>query len=129
MSSFRGVSMRRKQRGVTAIGWIFLLGPLAVVGYAGIRLAPVYLNYIKVARALEQTATSFKDDPSVNAQQIRSAIERRFDIESINFPTLKEVVVRRQGQRWVIQTAYEDVAPLFANVSLLVTFDRTVEVR
>jgi hypothetical protein len=35
----------RKQRGVTTIGWIFLLAPVAVVLYAGIRVAPEYLNY------------------------------------------------------------------------------------
>ena len=44
--------MRFRQRGVTFFGWLILLIPWAVVGYAGIRLAPVYLNYMKVVRAL-----------------------------------------------------------------------------
>jgi len=120
--------MRRNQRGVTAIGWLFLLAPLAVVGYAGIRLAPVYLNYTKVDRSLEQTATAFQDDQSVTALDIRKSVEKRFDFEGINYPTLKEVAIRRDGKTWIVQAAYEDVAPLFANVSLLVTFDRSVEV-
>ena len=38
----------RKQRGVTMIGWIFLLVPVAIVLYAGIRVGPEYLNYYKV---------------------------------------------------------------------------------
>ena len=43
----------RKQRGVTMIGWIFLLVPVAVVLYAGIRVVPEYLNYYKVVTALK----------------------------------------------------------------------------
>ncbi len=46
--------MRNRQVGVTAIGWLFLLTPVAIVVYAGIRLAPVYLNYMKVAKAKDQ---------------------------------------------------------------------------
>ena len=40
-----------RQRGITFIGWLFLLMPVAIVVYGGIRLAPVYLNYMKVAKA------------------------------------------------------------------------------
>jgi hypothetical protein len=121
--------MRYRQRGVTFIGWIVLLLPLAIVGYAAIRLTPVYLNYMKVARTLEQTATEFGNEQSVNAQQLRTSIEKRLDIESVTYPTAKDIVVQRDGQSWVLHAAYEDVAPLFSNVSLLVTFDRKVELR
>ena len=121
--------MRHRQRGVTFIGWIVLLLPLAVIGYAGIRLAPVYLNYMKVARTLEQTASNFENEQSVNAQQLRSAVEKRLDIEMVNYPTVRDIGIRRDGQVWVLEAAYEDVAPLFWNISLLVTFDRRVEFR
>lgn len=124
-----GISMRDRQRGMTFIGWLFLLTPVAIVGYAAIRLTPVYMNYMKVARALDQTATEYRDDQSVTAQRIRTSIEKRFDIESVNHPNINEIVIRREGQAWVMQAAYEDVAPLFSNVSLLVSFDRTVELR
>jgi hypothetical protein len=121
--------MRSRQRGVTAIGWLFLLLPVALVGYAGIRLAPVYLNYMKVARALEQTASDYQNDQSVTQQLLRNSLEKRLDVEGVSYPQLKDIIVKREGRAWVLQAAYEDVAPLFANVSLLVNFDRKVEVR
>ena len=121
--------MRERQRGVTAIGWLFLLLPIALVGYAGIRLTPVYLNYMKVARALEQTATEFKTDQSATAQALRYAIEKRFDVEAVDYPTVKDIIVKRDGRAWTLQATYEDTAPLFANISLLISFDRKVEVR
>jgi hypothetical protein len=121
--------MRNRQRGVTAIGWLFLLIPIALVGYAAIRLTPVYLNYMKVVRALEQTANEFKADQSTSAQTLRYSLEKRFDVESVNYPLVKDIIVRRDGRAWIMEAAYEDVAPLFSNISLLVTFDRKVEVR
>ena len=48
--------MRHSQRGVTFIGWLFLLVPVAIVVYAGIRLTPIYLNYMRVAKSLSQVA-------------------------------------------------------------------------
>ena len=40
--------MRQNERGVTFLGWVILLLPAALVLYAGIRLTPVYLEYMKV---------------------------------------------------------------------------------
>ena len=37
--------MRNYQRGMTVLGWMLLLIPVAIIGYAGIRVAPIYLNY------------------------------------------------------------------------------------
>jgi hypothetical protein len=121
--------MYPKQRGITMIGWLFLLVPIAIVGYAGIRLAPLYLNYMKVARTLEQTAKEHAGDESNTAQGLRNTVEKHFDIESVDFPTVKDIGIRREGQTWVVQANYEDVVPLFAQISLLVKFDKVVEVK
>ena len=74
-----GGHMMRRQRGVTMIGWIFLLVPVAMVLYAGIRVGPEYLNYYKVVTALKETATKLKSDETLTPQTIRAALERRFD--------------------------------------------------
>jgi hypothetical protein len=118
----------RRQRGITMIGWLFLLIPFAILGYAGIRLAPVYLNYMKVARSVTQTATQLKGDESLTVQSIRSTIERHFDIESVDFPTVNDILIRRDGQKWLVRAAYEDEAPLFANLSVLVKFDKLAQI-
>ncbi len=121
--------MYRKQRGITLIGWLFLLVPVAIVGYAIIRITPVYLNYMKVARTLEQIADEYRGQQGITPQQLRSSLEKRLDIESVTFPTPKDIQVRRDGQAWVMEAKYEDVAPLFANVSVLLAFDKTVQIK
>lgn len=118
-----------RQRGVTFIGWLVLLLPIAILGYAAIRLAPVYLNYMKVARSLEQVSTNFRADGTLTSDKIIRSIENRFDVESVDFPTVKDIQVRRDGQAWILRANYEETAPLFYNLQLLVTFDKTVEIR
>ncbi len=120
--------MRRNQRGITFVGWIFLLIPLAVVAYAVIRLAPVYLNYMRVSRSISQVASEAKGDDTTNAQTLRVSLNKRLDIESIEFPDTKDFVIRRDGQSWVIEVNYEEPIPFIYNVQLLATFKKTERV-
>jgi Domain of unknown function (DUF4845) len=118
--------MRHRQRGITFIGWLFLLVPVAIVAYAGIRVGPLYLNYMRVAHSLQQIAQDSGSD--ANAQAIHTAIEKRFDIESIEYPDARDIQVRRDGTSWVIEAKYDQTAPLFANLSLILSFDKVVEI-
>ena len=120
--------MRRKQQGITFLGWVFLLIPIAIVAYAGIRLTPVYLNYYRVARSISQVAEEAKGDDTTNAVNLRTALGKRLDIESIEFPDLKDFVIRRDGQQWVIEVNYEEPIPFVYNVSLLATFKKTARI-
>jgi hypothetical protein len=120
----------RRQRGVTFLGWLFLLIPLAVVFYAGIRITPVYLNYMRVARSVEQTASTLADGTGapISQQSIFNTLSRHFEVESIDFPAVKDVTISKDGTSWVIEAKYQDTAPLFANVSLLIDFDKVAHV-
>lgn len=118
--------MRSKQTGVTLIGWIILLIPVAICGYAGIRLAPVYLNYMKVARTLEEVKSEFKGDDAGSQQAIRTAVAKRLDIEMVDYPEVKDIKITREGKSWVVSATYDDQAPLFSNVFILVSFDKSV---
>jgi hypothetical protein len=116
--------MRSSQRGVTFIGWLFLLVPLAVLFYAGIRLTPLYLNYMRVARSLQQTATEYEDGGQINPQRVRNSLEKRFDIESIEFPNVKEIDIHRDGENGSRSRTTEQRAPV-RQLSLVVAFKRS----
>lgn len=120
--------MRHSQRGITLIGWLFLLVPIAIVVYAIIRLTPVYLNYMRVSKALSQAVSETKGGDAVNVQLMKNSLEKRFDIEGIEHPTYKDIDIHRDGEHWVAIIDYEDLAPMFANVSLLVQFHKEVQV-
>jgi Domain of unknown function (DUF4845) len=122
--------MLRRQRGVTFIGWLFLLIPVAILGYVGIRLVPIYLNYMRVAHSLQETAVEMKSDDAgtITPVLIRSTLSKHFDIESITFPDVKDVSVTRDGSSWTIEAKFEDTAPLFGNISLVIDFDKVSKI-
>ena len=120
--------MRSKQRGITFIGWVLLLAPMAICAYGGIRVAPIYLNYMKVARTLEQVKSEFKGGAADSLEGIRTALEKHLNIESVDFPDVKDLKITRDGKAWVVNAAYDDQAPLFSNIFILISFDKTVTI-
>ena len=116
----------RKQRGVTMIGWIFLLTPIAVVLYAGIRVGPEYLNYYKVVTALKETATQLKSDETLSPTAIKSAIEKRFDTGYVYEPKASDIVITKGDEGWTMTADYEKAEPLFGNLYLLMSFNKVV---
>lgn len=117
---------RNKQLGVTALGWLILLTPFAIVIYAGIRATPVYLNYLKVVKTLEGTKSELKG--GANASSIKSAIDKHFEIDMVNYPDAKDFKITRDEGAWLVEAQYEDDAPLFANISLHFQFDKQVRI-
>jgi len=95
--------------------------------YAGIRLAPVYLNYMKVVKAMEGTVGELKAG-GVSPQSIRTAIDKHFEIDMVEYPTTKDMKITKDGASWIVESQYDDDAPLFANLSLHVTFDKKVKI-
>ena len=118
--------MRSRQRGVTALGWLFLLTPMAIVIYAGVRLAPVYLNYMKVVRALDLVASDSTGNADPRA--ILTTIDKHFEIDMVDYPSAKDIkVTRAETGGYKVEASYDDEAPLFGNISLHVVFDKVVK--
>ena len=118
----------RKQRGVTMIGWIFLLAPMAVVLYALIRVGPEYMNYYKVITAMKETVSALKGDETLSPQTIRAALGRRFDTGYVDEPSVKDILVAKEEAGWVMTADYEKTVPLFGNLHLLMQFKKSVVV-
>jgi hypothetical protein len=117
--------MRSRQAGVTFIGWIVLLIPIGIVALAGIKLFPLYMNQLKVSKSLEQVADTDHGD-NISPQVVRVELEKRFDIESVDQPSLEDVVVEREGGNWVMVADYDATTTLFGNISLVVHFNKRV---
>jgi hypothetical protein len=119
--------MRHRQRGITFIGLLMILSLVGLIGYAGIRLVPVYLNYMKIARTMEQVAVEFKSD-APDPGRIRVALDRHWAIEDVNGVEVKDIEIKKDGDGVSMHVAYDQSVPYIANVSLTATFDKTVKV-
>jgi hypothetical protein len=120
--------MRRHQRGVTTLGWIILLIPVAIVFYAGVRITPIYLNYMNVTHVLNEIQSEIPAE-GATADAIKLSLAKHFDVEAIEFPDVKDIKVSHNTGQWVVEANYDDQAPLFSNVFILVSFDKSVTLK
>ena len=120
--------MRHRQSGATFLGLVVILAILGSAVYAGIRLVPVYLEYTKVARALEQVRDEHAATDT-NAQLIRNSLERRWDVEDISSIGWKEIDIRKTSEGYEMEANYSVERPFVANVFLLAKFDKLVTIQ
>ena len=120
--------MRARQGGATFLGMVIILAILGVGLYAGIRLVPLYFEYMEVVRAMEQVAKEYDGEPTTVAQ-IRTSLDRRWTIEDIKSIQPKDMEIRKQGSGMTMRAFYRAEAPFVANVSLVVDFDKSVDIK
>lgn len=119
---------KSRQAGITTLGMIILVAFIGVFAFAGIRLTPVYLNYMKIAGALNGVHEEF-DGKSPSRSAILKSLSRRFDIESVGEIKARDVTVTQAAGGWEVAAVYDHSAPFIANVSFTVHFDKKVIVR
>jgi len=120
--------MRRPQQGVTFIGVLCILVLVGTIGYGGVRLVPVYLNYMKLARTMESAATEFKGE-NADLSGVRKSLDRHWAIEDITAVEQKDIEITKDDSGMQMHVAYDDSVPYIGNVSLSVHFDKTVKVQ
>jgi hypothetical protein len=119
---------RRRQQGMTFLGLLCVLVLVGIVVYAGIRLVPVYLNYMNIVRTLDAVAADFKgDNPSPEA--IRTSLSRHWEVTTITAVQDKDIEITKDDSGVSMHVAYDDAEPYIGNVSLAVHFDKTVTVQ
>ena len=121
---FDSPAIHGRERGMTFLGLLMLLAFVGVFLYGGVRLVPVYVEYMNVAKALEALKGDAAGGGSVPAFQ--RTLERQFDIEDVHSVTPKDIEFSREGNSVVARAVYDAYAPFIANVSFVVHFDKTV---
>ena len=118
----------RRQQGMTTLGMVILVAFVGIFALAGIRLIPVYLNYMKVASVVAAVQEEF-DGAGASSGMIRRSISNRFDVEMISEIRSSDVTVTKVDGGYEVAAAYSHKAPLIGNVSFVVDFDERGLVR
>ena len=115
------------QKGMTAIGWLLVLGLIAFFTLITLRLVPAYIEFGKVTSVLE----SLKDEPGITGKtrsEIIRMVSKRFDVNDVYNVDPKLVEVRKDKGVLKVSINYERREHLFGNVDVVATFDKQVEV-
>jgi hypothetical protein len=120
--------LARQQAGMTTLGLIILTVFVGLFAFATLRLAPVYLNYMKIVGVIDGVFEEF-DGQRATRQVVRSSISRRFDVDSVGVITYRDVTVTAVDGGLEVKAEYDHTAPFISNVSFVVHFNKTALIR
>ncbi len=115
----------RKQKGLSIIGFLFMLVLLLFTVFIGLRIGPIYLEYFAVVSAMDGVAEE-RGSARLLPQEIRRKVLDRLYI-SYTYDNVLEKnikVIRRNGIQ--LRVTYEVRKPLFGNLDVVASFDRMV---
>jgi len=115
----------KRQNGMTAIGWLIVLALIGFFVLLTLRMLPSYLEYYKVVSTLDSLKKETLDSPNA----IRKLLERRFNISYVESIQAKDVIIKPVGPNFRVIADYESRKHIFANVDVLMSFDKEVLVR
>ena len=123
------MSFKRKQRGLSFLGLIALVGILGFATVIGLKLVPIYMDSWKIDGAMNAVI----NDPQINdwsRQEVINSMLKRLDIDSVdavNYSNYKEsLTVTKKGKSTTISVYYRVETPLIGNLSIVAEFDKSV---
>lgn len=119
---------RNKSRGITLIGFVFLLLVIGFFAYLAMRLVPMYVEYMGVVKAMEQVRSE-PGSQNRSAEQIRASLNSKFNLQYVDDKAIppQAIQVIRQGNAQTLRIRYERRVSFVHNLELLATFDKSVD--
>ncbi|HET6724459.1 MAG TPA: DUF4845 domain-containing protein [Gammaproteobacteria bacterium] len=117
---------RTSQRGMSLISGLLIAIIVGFIGLIAVRLFPVYYDYFVVSSVFNHIES---DARGKSPAAIRETIERRFEVNEVNVVSIKDVkITPARGGGSDVSLHYEERVPFLANLGLVATFDKQVEV-
>ena len=123
------MSFIRRQRGMSFLALVALVGILGFAAVIGLKLIPIYMDSWKIDGVMKAVI----NDPEVkqwSRYEVTQAMLKRLDIdavEAVNYHNHKEsmTVIKKQNNT-TINIYYRVETPLIGNLSLVAEFDKSV---
>ena len=115
------------QRGMTAIGWMLVLGLIGFFTLITLKLVPLYMEFGKVASVFE----SLESEPGITQKtkgEIVGLITKRFNVNDVRNVDAKATKVSKDRGVLTVSIKYERREHLIGNIEVVATFDKQVEV-
>lgn len=111
----------KRQRGLGWFGMLFLFGTIAFFAVIAIKVGPMYMNHGTVLRIVKGVADN-PDYANASPQEIRSTLERRWDVDYVQHLDDKDVKIKRGPKGRMLSYDYEAKVNLFYNVWVVLKF-------
>jgi hypothetical protein len=111
----------KTQRGLGFAGVLALLIGIVFVAILGMKLAPAYIEYFSIKKAVTGMIES-GELRNATVADVRRAFDRRAVVDDITSIEGKDLEVSKDGNEIVLAFAYEKRIPIFYNISVLIDF-------
>ncbi|WP_411834597.1 DUF4845 domain-containing protein [Pseudoxanthomonas mexicana] len=118
--------MKRKQSGMTLIGFLIVLAVAGFAAYIGMKLFPMYQEYYAVRSAMKGLAS----EPGIgdmDPSKIQDLFFRRLYINYSENVKKSDVKIERMEGGWLMKVNYEVRRPMVGNLDVVGKFDTTQE--
>lgn len=112
----------QQARGMTLIGFIFVLILVLFFAYLGIKLVPIYLNHYSVVSEMKAVAAE-PGSANLPPQTVRRNLMTRLDVSYVSHVRPENIRVER-GQGTNLVVAYQVEEHLIGNIDAVVRFER-----
>ena len=111
----------RKQRGVSLIGAMVVIGLLGIVGLSAAKLMPAYLEYLSVKKIFNQMESTGSLS-AMSVRDIRFEYEKRNAIEDIKNVRGDDLEISKAGGDTVLSASWSVKVPMAGNLSACLDF-------
>lgn len=111
------MQLKRQQQGLTFFGLIIVGILLAYTGVILAQVAPTYIEYIAVQKAVDKAAAGS------TVAEVRSIFDKAAQIDDIHSVSGKDLVVGKEGDRVVVSYAYVREIPLVGPAHLVMKYE------
>lgn len=116
----------RSQAGITAIGFIILAAVFGLVGFAGLKLFPMYMTRMRIDTVLSDIEQEYQNSPRA-PNEIRIDLSSRFAVEGLRLPR-EAVAITPSRDGYNVRVRHEDRQLFIADIYFLLMYDRQVVV-
>jgi Tfp pilus assembly protein PilE len=115
------MSERKRQHGLTMIGFLLVAVVVGVFVVVGARMVPAYIEWYSVQRAIEKSLNDARDP--TNPTDVRKTFERYLATDYIFSVHASDLEVTKDQTSTTASVAWTRILPLAGNVSLYIEFE------
>jgi hypothetical protein len=118
---------QRQIRGITLLGFLFVLAILGFFAYLAMRLIPIYLEFYTVSAAMDKVKSEIGLQ-NASPIEVRKAFMKYLEVDYVTSIEEQHVTVSRERGRPVLRVKYQIERPFIDKIHLVGKFDRSVEI-
>ena len=115
------VASKRKQSGITLVGFIIVMVVAGFFAYMGMILGPAYSEYYGVVKAVNFVAGEATPN-TTDFEPLRKGLDRQFNVGYVESVTGKDAKLIRDKTGNILSMTYEVRKPFIYNIDFVVKF-------